>query len=174
MDISSALGICLHFILFKVFGLSQEMDLPLIQILLLVLWLLPRPSASYGLSAGFPPTHHCFFLSKFSSISAWMTLSHKFLLACYFSPGSFYGRRGFTSFINLTKFLFYLLFYFWTSTMSHLCIYIYISFPQASNPMAPPSMYSSSISSGHPKYHFLQVSNHVHSPSVSLRVSIGW
>src|SRR5882724_12342816 len=125
MDISSALGICLHFILFKVFGLSQEMDLPLIQILLLVLWLLPRPSASYGLSAGFPPTHHCFFLSKFSSISAWMTLSHKFLLACYFSPGSFYGRRGFTSFINLTKFLFYLLFYFWTSTMSHLCIYIH-------------------------------------------------
>src|SRR5882724_3983977 len=75
---SSALGICLHFILFKVFGLSQEMDLPLIQILLLVLWLLPRPSASYGLSAGFPPTHHCLFLSKFSSISAWMTLSHKF------------------------------------------------------------------------------------------------
>src|SRR5882724_3138041 len=56
----------------------------------------------------------------------------------------------------------------------HIYIYVYISFPQASNPMAPPSIHSSLISSGHPKYHFLQVSNHVHSPSVSLRVSIGW
>ena len=126
---------------------------------------LPAQLLSPGLFCSFP---FCFFHHVQGSCS-WKAVQKKFLKSIVRIYVHWFHKFHYLASISFLFFQALMvsqeIFFSWLHTFS---------LNQASDPMTPLSIHSSSNSPHCPKYHRVQVLNHSHSPLVSLSMSIGW